>query len=112
MLISEKCTVKNKLQMLIELVRIHERFSTQLEEEWDYEDAFYEAEEVLTCMGFILEHQPSEKMHVDDILVAELMSINDLIFWEINNGDWEIHYNKSYYDPEIWEIEEYQDDEL
>lgn len=105
MYINKKCPIKNKLQMLIELVRIHERFSTQLEEGWDYEEAFYEAEEELKCKGFILENKPSNEVHADDILVGELMSINDLLFNEIKENDWTIHYNKNYYDSNIWEIE-------
>ena len=105
MYIYDRCCIKNKLQMLIELIRIHERFCTQLEEGWDYEDAFNEAEETLTVMGFVLEFQPNEKIRADDILIGELMSINDQLFNEIKNNDWIIHYNKNYYNPNIWDIE-------
>lgn len=105
MIITDKCFIKSKLQMLIELVRIHERFCTLLEEEWDYEDAYYEAEEVLTCMGFKFEFKPNDKVRADDILVGEILSIIDYLYKEIKSNDWLIHYNKKYYDPVFWDIE-------
>ena len=52
MIILDCCVLKTKTEMLTELVRIHERLAYALEEEFEYEDAVYEAEELTECLGF------------------------------------------------------------
>lgn len=64
MIIREECIIKNKLQLLLELIRVHERFATLAEKEYDDIYIAEEADEVLMCMGLELEHKPSESMRL------------------------------------------------
>lgn len=107
MIVTDRCCVKRKTQIITELARIHERLCTLLEKEFDWEDATYEAEEVLTCMGFKLEFSPEktiEEVQLCDIVTSELMCIIDKISEEIEDDDLVIHYNKKYHDNDKYEL--------
>ena len=106
MIIRKECCIKNKLKLLLELVRIHERYATLAEKEYDDTYIAEEADEVLMCMGLELEHTPSESIQLSDIIIAELLSIHQKLFNELENGDNDIHYNITYYDSTVWDIEE------
>lgn len=106
MIISDWCVVKTKTEVLTELVRIHERLCYALEEEFEYNDAVDEAEELIECMGFEFELPlDDETLRNVDIVTAELMSIISKLSEEIENKDLDIHYNKKYYDEKKWTID-------
>lgn len=106
MIIREECIIKNKLQLLLELIRVHERFATLAEKEYDDTYIAEEADEVLMCMGLELEHEPSKSMRLSDIIIGELLCMHEKLSNEIEAGDKEIHYNVKYYDATVWDIEE------
>ena len=103
MIITEKCLLKKKTEVLIELVRIHERLAYVLEEECEYGDAVCETEELVECLGFEFE-LPLDDDEFDkcSVVTTELMSIISELSKEIENKDLKIHYDKTYYNKEEW----------
>lgn len=106
MIITEKCVLKTKTEILTELVRIHERLAYALEEEFEYGDAVYEAKELTECLGFEFELPLDDEGYSKcDIVTAELMSIISELSKEIEAKDLEIHYNIGYYNEEEYTVD-------
>ena len=105
MIITDKCILKTKTDVLIELVRVHERLCSFLEEEFEYGDAVDEAEELTECLGFDFElpiNDEEYEYNKCSVVTAELMSIIYELSNEIENRDLEIHYDKKYYNEKVW----------
>lgn len=100
MIISDYCILKTKTEILIELVRIHERLCYSLEEEFEYNDAICEAEELIECLGLKFELSNNKNSQQVNIITTELTNIIFELSKEIENKDLEIHYNRKYYDKE------------
>ena len=96
MIITEKCEIKNKVMIFSELTRVDEALATLIENQYDDFDATCRALETLECMGFKMEL----KLNYDNLwaspLFDEIQEIRNRLINEINNCDFEIHYNKPY----------------
>ena len=96
MIITERCEIKNKVMIFSELTRVDEALATLIENQYDDFDATYGALEALEYMGFKTEL----KLNYDNLwtlpLFDEIQEIRNGLIDEINNCDFEIHYNKPY----------------
>lgn len=96
MIITEKCEIKNKVMIFSELTRVDEALATLIENQYDDFDTTCGALETLECMGFKMEL----KLNYDNLwanpLFDEIQEIRNGLIDEINNCDFEIHYNKPY----------------
>lgn len=96
MIITENCEIKNKVMIFSELTRVDESLATLIENKYDDFDATYGALEALESMGFKIEL----KLNYDNLwalpLFDEIQEIRNGLIDEINNCDFEIHYNKPY----------------
>ena len=102
MIITEKCKIKNKVMLFSELTRIDEALATLIENGHDDKEATIGALDMLEYYGIEMEL----KLNFDNLwqypLYDELNEIRNGLIDEINNCDFEIHYNKSYgYDEPI-----------
>lgn len=96
MIITEKCKIKNKIMIFSELTRVDEALATLIENEYDDRDATYGALESLECMGFEMELKLNDDNLWANPLFDEIDCIRGGLIKEINNLDFEIHYNKKY----------------
>ena len=98
MIITEKSKerVKNKVMLFSELTRIDEALATLIENNYDDEEATITALDMLEYYGIEMEL----KLNFDNLwqmpLFDELDKIRGGLINEINNCDFEIHYNKPY----------------
>ena len=102
MIITEKCKVKNKIMLFSELTRIDEALATLIENNYDDEEATISALDMLEYYGIEMELE----LNFDNLwqmpLFDELNEIRGGLIDEINDCDFEIHYNKPYgYDEPI-----------
>ena len=104
MIITEKSKerVVSKIMLFSELTRIDEALATLIENNYDDEEATIAALDMLEYYGIEMEL----KLNFDNLwqlpLFDELNEIRGGLIDEINNCDFEIHYNKQYgYDEPI-----------
>ena len=109
MIITEKCQIKSKIMIFSQLTRIDEALMTLIENQYDDVDATYGALESLECIGLEMELKLNDDNLWADPLFDEIDYIRNGLIQEINNLDFEIHYNKKYgYDQPLEYYKEYK----
>lgn len=98
MIITEECKCKNKIELLIDLVRADEALATLTEREYDFEEESGITIETLEYQGIKCELNYDQYGHTDtgETVFDELGCLINEIAKEIKNNDLEIHYNVKY----------------
>lgn len=98
MIITKECRAKNKLGLLLILTRADEALLTMLEHEYDEEEQVEITEEELEYMGleFELQRNLTREYTSSAPLFDELETLCDALANEIQDNDWEIHFDKKY----------------
>ena len=98
MIITKKCKIINKIQLLINLVRAEEALATLIEQEYDFEEESKKTIEALECQGIKCELSYNNCGYTDteESIFDELGCLINEIAEETKNNDLEIHYNIEY----------------
>lgn len=98
MIITKKCKIINKIQLLINLVRAEEALATLIEQEYDFEEESKKTIEALECQGIKcgLSYNNCGYTDTEESIFDELGCLINEIAEEIKNNDLEIHYNIEY----------------
>lgn len=87
MIITKKCKIINKIQLLINLVRAEEALATLIEQEYDFEEESKKTIEALECQGIKCELSYNNCGYTDRRAIAE-RNIKDYEYRRAHCMDW------------------------